>query len=101
MKLLKELIIESDPRVGGGPSNEEMLGTFMDQVKGMNVRLLQSLVREIGNVGNLNVDNYLELTDRSALVRVVGVLSNQLKGNRDFRELVDQVLGTDEVLPPG
>ena len=99
MKFLKQLL-ESDPRVGA-PSEEEMLGTFMDQVKGMNVQSLQSLVRELANIGNFNVDSYMELTDNSALIRVVGVLSNQLKGNRDFRELVDQVLGTDEVLPPG
>ena len=100
MKLLKQLL-ESDPRVGGGPSNEEMLGTFMDQVKGMNVQHLQSLVSELGKIGNLIVREYVKITDQSALVRVVGVLSKELQGNRDFRELVGQVVGTDEVLPPG
>ena len=74
MKL--ENLVESDPRVGGTPSEEEMLNTFMDQVKGMNVRSLQSLTRElvlIANERGLDIDtNPSEVADPRVLLGIIG-----------------------------
>jgi len=74
MKLKK--LIESDPRVGGAPSGEEMFDAFMNQVQNM---------------------------DHRALVALISNLTNELKGDSllDFLEIANQVLRTDEVLPPG
>lgn len=65
---------ESDPRVGGAPSKEELLHTFIDRVRGM---------------------------DRQTLVALIGELANELQDDEDFLQVVGQVLRTDEVHPPG
>ena len=86
MKL--ENLVESDPRVGGTPQKEEMLNTFIDQVRGMDVRSLQSLAKKLTeiamnywrNVGAEDdpVGDIDQITDARVLVSLIGDLVNEL-----------------------